>query len=454
MHEVPIAPRSNDALEALVDEDDIRRYRGLEQLVGQRLRGHQLWHVNSTAEGGGVAELLASCLGYLSGAAIDTRWLVMEADPSFFDISKRIHNRLHGDLGDGGSLGDRERRQYERTAARNLELALEHIDRGDLVVVHDPQPMAMVPGLAAAGATVIWTCHVGVDVPNEVCRSAWDFLRPYAEGASALTFTRRAYVWEGLDAWKVSLTPPCIDGLSIKNRDLELGQREAILGASGVVAPGMAGRPVFTRPDGAEARVVHEADITEAAPVPAGAPLVLQVSRWDRLKDPRGVLAGFAQAVEEPDAHLMLAGPAPSGVADDPEAADVFADITDEWEALRPDLRRRVHLANLPTTDVDENAAIVNALQRRADVIVQKSLAEGFGLTVTEAMWKERPVVASGVGGIQDQIEHGVHGLLVDPRDLTAFGNAVESLLRDPTAAHELGVAAPERVSTTDHAPH
>ncbi len=177
------------------------------------------------------------------------------------------------------------------------------------------------------------------------------------------------------------------------------------------------------------------------------AKLVTQVSRWDRLKDPAGVLRGFCEHVDDRDAHLMLAGPSVGAVADDPEGAEVLGEVRAQWGALEPDVRRRVHLAQLPMEDAEENAAIVNALQRRSDVIVQKSLAEGFGLTVAEAMWKARPVVASRVGGIQDQIVDGESGVLIDdPADLPRFGAAVGRLLRDPTLAAQLGEAARERV--------
>jgi len=197
---------------------------------------------------------------------------------------------------------------------------------------------------------------------------------------------------------------------------------------------------------GTEATVTHVAEMIEEAPVPTGAPLVVQVSRWDALKDPAGVVRGF---VEEPglaDAHLLLAGPADDSVADDPEATNTLREVRDLRRDLPVAERRRVHLANLPTGDVEENASIVNALQRHADVIVQKSLAEGFGLTVTEAMWKARPIVAADVGGIRDQIDDDVQGALVDPRDLTAFGTAVLRLLHDRTLADQLGQAARRRV--------
>jgi len=176
-------------------------------------------------------------------------------------------------------------------------------------------------------------------------------------------------------------------------------------------------------------------------------PLIAQVSRWDRLKDPLGVLESFAEHVHGPDEpHLVLAGPDVFAVADDPEGAEVLEETEAAWRELPPRVRRRVHLALLPMDDADENAVIVNALQRRADVVVQKSLAEGFGLTVSEAMWKARPVVATDVGGIRDQIEDGVTGRLVEPRDLRAFGEQVRALLDDPHEAERMGEAAQLRV--------
>jgi trehalose synthase len=162
------------------------------------------------------------------------------------------------------------------------------------------------------------------------------------------------------------------------------------------------------------------------------------------------VLEGFARAERaglDDDVHLVLAGPAVAGVSDDPEGAEVLAECQAAWEELPEDLRRRVHLAVLPMDDVDENAVLVNALQRHATVVVQKSLVEGFGLTVTEAMWKGSPVVASAVGGIQDQIADGVDGvLLADPTDLDAFASALAGLLADPERAARIGAAGRERV--------
>jgi len=175
---------------------------------------------------------------------------------------------------------------------------------------------------------------------------------------------------------------------------------------------------------------------------------VLQVSRWDALKDPHGVIAGFAEHIAPvTDVHLVYAGPAVDAVSDDPEGAAVLDQAHAQWTALPRHLRARIHLALLPMEDAEENAAVVNALQRAAHIVVQKSLAEGFGLTVAEAMWKARPVVASRLGGIQDQIEQGLSGVLLDdPHDLAAFGTAVTGLLGDHAAAAAMGQAARERV--------
>jgi trehalose synthase len=206
-------------------------------------------------------------------------------------------------------------------------------------------------------------------------------------------------------------------------------------------------RAIFERLDGTVGRVVHEAHVVEEHALRLDVPLLAQVSRWDRLKDPAGILSAFAEHVHaHEDPHLLLAGPDVTAVADDPEGAEVFEEIEAAWHELPQRVRRRVHLALLPMEDADENAVMVNALQRRADVVAQKSLAEGFGLTVSEAMWKGRPVVASDVGGIQDQIEDGTTGYLVGPTDLEAFADRVNRLLDDAHSAERMGAAAQTRV--------
>jgi trehalose synthase len=208
------------------------------------------------------------------------------------------------------------------------------------------------------------------------------------------------------------------------------------------------GEPTFCREDGTPATVRRRAEVVEERPLRASDPMVLQVSRWDRLKDPLGVIEGFVEYIApETDAHLVYAGPAVAAVSDDPEGAEVLEDAERLIAGVDPAVRERVHLACLPMDDLEENAAIVNALQRRADVVVQKSIAEGFGLTVAEAMWKARPVVASRIGGIQDQIADGVSGVLLDdPKDLHRYGDAVAALLHDPERAESIGREAQRRV--------
>jgi trehalose synthase len=413
------------------------------------LAGRVVWNVNSTARGGGVAELLESLVPYARGAGVDVRWAVIEAPSDFFAVTKRIHNRLHGIVGDGGALDDEARAVYEQALADNLPALADRVRPGDVVIVHDPQPAGLIAGLHSAGAAVIWRCHVGLDRPNNLAHDAWDFLRRYVEGADAYVFSRESFAWEGLDPGRIAVIAPSIDVFSPKNQDLDSGLVLAVLAASGVLREdGAAGPATFDRQDGTPGRVDRQVELFGSGRLHAEIPVVLQVSRWDTLKDPIGVIRAFAEHVpSSTGAHLVYAGPAVSAVADDPEGARVLHDALALREALPSDQRSRVHLASLPMDDPAENAIIVNALQRHATVVAQKSLAEGFGLTVAEAMWKARPVIASRIGGIQSQIVHGVSGVLLDdPRDLRAFGDAVTAIFEDPQHAERLGENARARV--------
>jgi trehalose synthase len=256
-------------------------------------------------------------------------------------------------------------------------------------------------------------------------------------------------VWEGLDLERVAVIAPSIDPFTAKNSDLAAETVLKVLRACAVVVDGgSAESATFRRLDGTSARVERRADMIEDESLRADTPVVAQVSRWDALKDPVGVVRGFAEHVPaETGAHLVCAGPSGSAVTDDPESAQVLHDTIAARSLLPADARRRIHLATLPMDDLDENAVMVNALQRHARVVVQKSIAEGFGLTVTEAMWKSRPIVASSVGGIGEQIVDGESGILLDdPRNLAAFGAAVTDLLRDPPRAEQIGHLAHERV--------
>lgn len=416
------------------------------------LEGRVMWHVNATASGGGVAEMLQALLAYTKGAGVDSRWLVLQGASEFFTLTKRIHNLLHGSPGDGGDLGERERELYETRLAPDIDDLVARVRPGDVVVLHDPQTAGMVDAVKEAGASVIWRCHVGKDDDDECTDRAWAFLRRYVEAADAVVFSRQAYVPTWVDAAKVRIIPPSIDPFSAKNVEMTPEDVAAVLTRTGLVDvhDGQAGSWTYQRRGGGTREVRELRGLIHGDQVvPGDARVVLQVSRWDRLKDMDGVLKAFADNLHAmpADVHLMLVGPDVTGVSDDPEGAAVFAECQSIWADQDPAARARMHLCSLPMDDVDENARIVNALQRHAAVVVQKSLVEGFGLTVTEPMWKGRAVLASRVGGIQDQIVDGEHGLLLDdPKDLTTFAWLLADLLNDDDQAARLGEAARERV--------
>jgi trehalose synthase len=412
----------------------------------QQLEGRAIWHVSSTLRGGGVAEMLHSLLPYVRGAGLDTRWIVLRERPEFFALTKRLHNNLHCQPGDGGGLDEGERDLYEGTLAESGRQLTPLLREGDVVFLHDPQTAGLVPAVKAAGATVIWRCHIGADHPDETARAAWSFLLPYLRGADVYVFSRREYAWDVLDRDKVRIMAPSIDPFSPKNQDLDPGTVTAILRAIGISDGAPPTTPSFTRADGTPGRVERHGEVIQDQHLPEAATVVVQISRWDRLKDHRGLLECFESHLADTELHLVLAGPETAAVADDPEGAAVWEEIKAARANLAEHLRRRVHLVSLPMFDLEENAAMVNALQRRADVIVQKSVAEGFGLTVAEAMWKGKPVIGSRVGGIQDQIVDGVSGVLVDPHDLDGVAAAIISVCGDPERAAQLGEQARRRV--------
>ena len=445
--EVETASLSLERFHNVITADQYRRLMAVVSEAQRGLAGRTIWNVNSTASGGGVAEMLRSLIAYIKGANLDARWLVIPGNADFFRVTKRIHNHLHGALGDGGLLDDAARETYDGALRSSAQALAARVRPGDFVVLHDPQTAGLVTAVREVTPFVVWRCHVGLDMPNDLARDAWKFLLPYVTRAEAYVFSRADFAWEGLDRSKIWVIPPSIDAFSPKNQDLSAGQVESILTVAGVVTGGPSDAQ-FERVDGTRAQVRHQAEMIEDSRVTVEDRLVVQVSRWDGLKDPVGVIRGFADHVAPfVNAHLIVAGPAVEAVADDPEGRQVLEDSVRAREAVSPWVRPSIHLAVLPMADSEENAALVNALQRQAAVVVQKSLAEGFGLTVAEAMWKGRPVVASRIGGIQDQIDHGRTGLLVDdPRDLAEYGNAVRKLLDDPALASRIGEAAREEV--------
>jgi trehalose synthase len=448
-HEVDISSMDPERFRSVLPPARFEDFEHGVEEARELLDGRVVWNVNSTAHGGGVVELLRPLIAYARGAGVDTRWIVIDGSPEFFAVTKRLHNRLHGALGDGGPLDEEARRIYEAALAENLKELAGRVREGDVVIVHDPQPAGMIETFRAAGASVIWRCHIGVEQPNDLVREAWAFLHPYVVKADVYVFSREAFVWDGLDRDRTVVIHPSIDVFAPKNVDLDPGAVQAVLRASGILADGeQPAPPTFERQDGTPGRIERRARMIEDQPLRDETPVVLQVSRWDRLKDPFGVIKGFADHVpEETGAHLVYAAPDVEAVADDPEGLEVLREAIALREGLPEPARRRIHFASLPMEDDDENAIMVNALQRHAHVVVQKSVAEGFGLTVAEAMWKARPVVASRVGGIQEQIVDGETGLLLDdPRDLAAYGAAVRELLTDRRRAEQMGERARERV--------
>ncbi|MEA2476072.1 MAG: trehalose synthase [Actinomycetota bacterium] len=448
VNDVPIEPLPYDRFAEVLPPERFREFEAAVVKGREAFEGRIVWNVNSTARGGGVAEMLRSLIARARGAGIDARWVVISGGADFFSVTKRIHNHLHGSKGDGGGLGAEEKAIYEQTLEPNASELSEKVRPGDVVLLHDPQTAGLASALLERGAVVIWRCHVGVDVPNRLAQDAWRFLIPYIRDVDAYVFSRQAFEWEGLDRSRVSVIPPSIDAFSPKNQDMSPDQVNAILSAAGVTQVGSDAEPVYSLVDGSTARCTRKVVYRDGGESPpADCRIVLQVSRWDRLKDPLGVMQGFVDGIADDDVHLIVAGPSVEAVADDPEGAQVLEEVYQAWSELPASARDRVHLAMIPMDDGDENAAIVNAMQRRADVVVQKSLAEGFGLTVAEAMWKGRAVVASRIGGIQDQIEDGKTGLLVDdPTDLDEYGSDVKALLDDPDRAEQMGAAARDRV--------
>jgi len=450
VHDVPIRPVAVTELEPVIGpgrySELVTAAAALRGRLGQRI----IWNVNSTAVGGGVAEMLRVLVAYAEGLGIAVRWAVISGDPEFFAITKRLHNQIHGQFGAAGLVGPADAGHYEQVLAANADELVKMVHSGDIVLLHDPQTAGLTDALVRAGALVIWRCHIGVDFSSDVTRAAWDFLRPYLASVHGFVFSRQQYVPAWVPPPLTRIIPPSIDPFSAKNEYLDPDTVRAILATIGVLAggvPQVSGH--FTRHDGTTGEVTQAASVVvgETRPGPADA-VVVQVSRWDKLKDMPGVMHGFAEYVAPgADGYLMLVGPEVSEVADDPEGSLVFDDCVAQWRRLPMPTRERILLVTLPLDDIEENAATVNAIQRHARVIVQKSLAEGFGLTVAEGMWKARPVIGSAVGGIKNQIAEGTGILLPDPADLAAFGAHVRLLLDHPGEADQMGRAGQERVA-------
>ncbi len=442
----------------------VAELRAQASVLAPALAGRTVWMLSSTARGGGVAEMMPREVAMLRQLGVDTRWTVIEPDePEFFALTKRLHNLIHGS--GEPRLPATDRTLYDRVSARLAAALLPQFGDGDVLVVHDPQPLGAGARLRAARRiSTIWRCHIGIDEDLPQTRAAWDFLAPDLWGYDHALFTAAEYVPPQL-AGSASIMTPALDPLSHKNRELSIHKLVGILvDAKLVPEHGPAIEPLFERP---ALRVQADGTLQPALlPEEIGLlfrPIVLQVSRWDRLKGWRPLLDGFVRLKRAlsrrgpryadrqrrllAQARLVLAGPDPESIRDDPEATEVFTELRRAYGTLEPELRADIALLALPMASLKQNALIVNALQRCATLVVQNSLREGFGLTATEAMWKRCAVLASPACGLRQQIRPGVDGyLLVDAEDREEIADAIERLLIDPRTRETLGRAAQLRV--------
>jgi len=434
-----------------------------ERLV-PRLRGRRVLMLNSTSRGGGVAEMLPTLVALLRELGVDTEWVVMGANqPKFFDLTKRLHNLIHGQ-GDPRLSSD-DRALYDAVSKENAELMENWMTRDDILVIHDPQPLGMGARLKRElGIPTIFRCHIGIDEDLPQTRVAWEFLRPFAETCDSGIFSAPEYVPDFL-AGRTGIIHPAIDPMSAKNRDLSPQELAGILCNARlgvdhhpVVSEAFAECAMRLGPDGRFTPADRDGGIGLFY-----RPIVTQISRWDRLKGFKPLLDAFVglkqqlatngAAYSEPHrrrlalTRLVLAGPDPEAVADDPEGQEVLSELIEAYRALPPALQSDVALLSLPMASRRENELMVNALQRCSSVVVQNSLREGFGLTVTEAMWKRAAVVGSRACGIRQQIRDDVDGRLVpDAGDPEAIAEVLDRTLADHSGRTQLGQNAQRRV--------
>jgi trehalose synthase len=350
----------------------------------RKLYGKHILHLNSTYQGGGVAEILVSFLPLANDAGINMGWRILHGHPDFFNITKKFHNALQGD---DINLTNRKKELYLQ-ANRDFSV-YTHINH-DCVIIHDPQPLPLIT-FYKKKQPWIWRCHVDLSAPDP---EVWDYLKQFIIKYDLVIVSNETYVKKDLPV-EQRIINPAIDPISLKNKNLS---------------------------DNDIAKYLKKFN------VPTDKPLITQISRFDKYKDPEGVFRVFKRVKEEVDCRLILCG---SMASDDPDGLKMYRKI--ERAAKKCVDNKEVILITV------ENDILVNVLQRSSAVIVQKSKREGFGLTVTEALWKAKPVVASSVGGIPLQIEDGVNGFLVDPNDEERFAERIIEVLKNPALGEELG---------------
>jgi len=368
-----------DDYEPIIGEESVERiYKKAEPI-----RDLHVAHVNSTYYGGGVAEMLSSITLLMNSIGIKTGWRAIQGSPDYFSITKKMHNALQGK---SINLTDMKKRIYEQVVHQNA--VRNHLDH-DVVIIHDPQPLPMIEHYRKRGPW-IWRCHVDLSAPHQ---GLWTYLEQFIEQYDAVVFSLEEYR-QALKTPQLFFTP-ALDPFSITNR--ELSEEEI------------------------EERLDHYN-------IPTDLPIIAQISRFDRWKDPEGVIKAFEQARNEVDATLVLLG---NVATDDPEGSEVY-------ESLLECQEERIIICSC------QDSALVNALQRKAAVVVQKSLREGFGLTVAEAMWKGTPVIGGKAGGICKQIDDGENGFLVSSIEETA--QRMVKLVKDEELRRQMGERAREKV--------
>lgn len=454
----------------------LERYQGIAHLNGAvrdlrqeagrlapTLSGRRVWMLSSTARGGGVAELMPPLLVLLRELGVETHWLVMEtSEPAFFPLTKRLHNLIHGQ-GDP-NLGPAEHELYDRVSRDTADQIQPYLRPGDILVVHDPQPMGAGAILRQRlDIAAVWRCHIGLGLDTPQTRAGWAFLDACAPAYDRAVFTAPEYI-PGCFAGRATTIPPGLDPLSHKNRILPIHKLVGILVDAAllqplgpVLAPPFAQGVARLRPDGAWQPAATREDLGLLF-----RPIITQVSRWDRLKGFLPLMQGFAAlkaaAGRDPPqedrlqrtlafSRLVLAGPETGSVVDDPEANDVLGEICAAYGRLPRELQADIAILTLPMSSEKENALIVNALQRCSDVVAQNSLQEGFGLTATEAMWKRVAVMGTHAAGLRQQIRDGLDGCLVaDPEDPDEIAGTLRALLCDPGRREALARSGEQRV--------
>ena len=356
--------------------------------LAERLSGKVIQNINSTFTGGGVAEILSRMVPLLSQLGVDTRWTTIKGGEGFFDVTKKFHNALHGRKED---ISPEDFSVFMEVSKKNIE---ELSFQGDIIFIHDPQPVALISKRKEIGEKWIWRCHIDVSNPD---KRVWEFLRDFVIGYDAAIFSAPNFAQQlPIRQFMIS---PSIDPLSDKNREISQEIIDSVLNK-------------------------YNLD--------KGKPIIAQISRFDYLKDPVGVIQAFEMVRKGMDCQLVLAG---GTATDDPESEKVLKEVM-ERASDNPD----IHILLIPP----ESDIEINALQRAATIVLQKSIKEGFGLTVTEALWKGKPVVASAVGGIPLQVKNKFTGLLCHSVDGAAY--AIKRLLSNPEYARWLGNNGSEHI--------